>query len=74
LIPDVPFELKAEVMNFNWNLSYSMQDPVKKTAGHIEVEEYLKSLGFGSWSTFRPQYMTGDGNNKDCEEWFFDSE
>ena len=21
---------------------------------------------------FRPQYFTGYGNNKDCEEWFFD--
>ncbi|KAA8550871.1 hypothetical protein F0562_002555 [Nyssa sinensis] len=27
---------------------------------------------FGSWAIFRPQYMIGSGNNKDCEEWFFD--
>ncbi|CAM6096174.1 unnamed protein product [Calypogeia fissa] len=47
-------------------------DAVKSTAGHVIVEEYLKSLGFESWASFRPQYMTGSGNNKDCEEWFFD--
>jgi hypothetical protein len=22
-------------------------------------------------SAFRPQYITGYGSNKDCEEWFF---
>lgn len=27
---------------------------------------------FENWASFRPQYMIGSGNNKDCEEWFFD--
>lgn len=27
---------------------------------------------FDNWASFRPQYMIGSGNNKDCEEWFFD--
>ncbi|KAJ1686071.1 hypothetical protein LUZ63_017461 [Rhynchospora breviuscula] len=47
-------------------------DPVKEDAGHVAVEKYIASLSFPSWATFRPQYMTGSGNNKDCEEWFFD--
>ncbi|KAJ4795434.1 chloroplast stem-loop binding protein of 41 kDa [Rhynchospora pubera] len=47
-------------------------DPVKEDAGHVTVEKYIASLSFPSWATFRPQYMTGSGNNKDCEEWFFD--
>lgn len=49
------------------------QDAVKEDAGHKQVEDYLAGLGLESWASFRPQYMTGDGNNKDCEEWFFDS-
>lgn len=49
------------------------QDAVKEDAGHKVVENYLADLGLESWASFRPQYMTGDGNNKDCEEWFFDS-
>lgn len=49
-----------------------MQDPVKADAGHVAVEKYL-SENFGNWAVFRPQYMVGSGNNKDCEEWFFDS-
>jgi hypothetical protein len=48
------------------------QDEVKGDAGHKIVEDYLAGLGFESWASFRPQYMTGSGNNKDCEEWFFD--
>lgn len=35
------------------------------------MEEYIAKI-FGSWAVFRPQYMIGSGNNKDCEEWFFD--
>ncbi|XP_078445000.1 chloroplast stem-loop binding protein of 41 kDa [Wolffia australiana] len=43
-----------------------------KEGGHAAVEQYLSTLSFGSWASFRPQYMIGSGNNKDCEEWFFD--
>ncbi|XP_028789283.1 chloroplast stem-loop binding protein of 41 kDa a, chloroplastic [Neltuma alba] len=46
-------------------------DVVKADAGHVGVEKYIEET-FGSWSIFRPQYMIGSGNNKDCEEWFFD--
>ncbi|XP_020584826.1 chloroplast stem-loop binding protein of 41 kDa a, chloroplastic, partial [Phalaenopsis equestris] len=47
-------------------------DPVKDDAGHAAVERYIADLSFSSWAIFRPQYMLGSGNNKDCEEWFFD--
>lgn len=50
----------------------NVQDVVKVDAGHVGVEEYIASLSFSSWASFRPQYMVGSGNNKDCEEWFFD--
>uniref|UniRef100_A0A453MSG6 NAD-dependent epimerase/dehydratase domain-containing protein n=1 Tax=Aegilops tauschii subsp. strangulata TaxID=200361 RepID=A0A453MSG6_AEGTS len=43
-------------------------DAVKESAGHVGVEKYI-AAEFGSWASFRPQYMTGSGNNKDCEEW-----
>ncbi|XP_062085821.1 chloroplast stem-loop binding protein of 41 kDa a, chloroplastic [Humulus lupulus] len=46
-------------------------DAVKADAGHVGVEKYIAEA-FDSWAIFRPQYMTGSGNNKDCEEWFFD--
>ncbi|XP_073156310.1 chloroplast stem-loop binding protein of 41 kDa a, chloroplastic [Henckelia pumila] len=46
-------------------------DAVKASAGHVEVEQYISET-FGNWASFRPQYMIGSGNNKDCEEWFFD--
>lgn len=49
-----------------------VQDVVKADAGHVEVEKYIEET-YGSWAVFRPQYMIGSGNNKDCEEWFFDS-
>lgn len=49
-----------------------MQDEVKSDAGHVGVEKYIGELSFKSWAVFRPQYMIGSGNNKDCEEWFFD--
>lgn len=47
------------------------QDVVKADAGHVGVEKYISEV-FDSWASFRPQYMIGSGNNKDCEEWFFD--
>ncbi|KAF8731880.1 hypothetical protein HU200_015824 [Digitaria exilis] len=47
-------------------------DAVKESAGHVGVEKYVAEQQFGSWASFRPQYMIGSGNNKDCEEWFFD--
>ncbi|KAL3531348.1 hypothetical protein ACH5RR_010670 [Cinchona calisaya] len=46
-------------------------DAVKADAGHVGVEKYISEI-FESWASFRPQYMIGSGNNKDCEEWFFD--
>ncbi|BBH10300.1 chloroplast stem-loop binding protein of 41 kDa, partial [Prunus dulcis] len=46
-------------------------DVVKADASHVAVEKYIAEI-FGSWAIFRPQYMLGSGNNKDCEEWFFD--
>jgi len=48
------------------------QDVVKADASHVGVEEYIAKT-FSNWAVFRPQYMIGSGNNKDCEEWFFDS-
>ncbi|KAF9610115.1 hypothetical protein IFM89_019980, partial [Coptis chinensis] len=46
-------------------------DAVKADASHVAVEKYIADV-FSSWAVFRPQYMIGSGNNKDCEEWFFD--
>ncbi|CAI0448909.1 unnamed protein product [Linum tenue] len=46
-------------------------DAVKGSAGHVGVEKYMAET-FSNWASFRPQYMIGSGNNKDCEEWFFD--
>ncbi|XP_030552773.1 chloroplast stem-loop binding protein of 41 kDa a, chloroplastic [Rhodamnia argentea] len=46
-------------------------DAVKADAGHVGVEKYISEI-FDNWTSFRPQYMIGSGNNKDCEEWFFD--
>ncbi|KAJ8899431.1 hypothetical protein K2173_018405 [Erythroxylum novogranatense] len=46
-------------------------DAVKASAGHVAVEQYIAEI-YGNWTSFRPQYMIGSGNNKDCEEWFFD--
>ncbi|CAI5499120.1 unnamed protein product [Closterium sp. Naga37s-1] len=48
-------------------------DAVKESSGHAQVEKYLAGKAWGDgWAAFRPQYITGSGNNKDCEEWFFD--
>merc|ERR1719238_748128 len=52
-------------------VSYVEGDPVKESAGHNKVEQALAG-GDMAWSVFRPQYMTGSGQNKDCEEYFFD--
>jgi len=46
-------------------------DPVDPAASHVAVEEYLARASLAE-SVFRPQYIVGPGNNKDCEEWFFD--
>lgn len=54
-----------------WNCT-SLQDAVKGDASHVSVEKYIADQSFSSWAIFRPQYMIGSGNNKDCEEWFFD--
>ncbi len=48
-------------------------DAVKETAGHAVVEKHLVDMKFTKGMTsFRPQYLTGYGSNKDCEEYFFD--
>lgn len=47
-------------------------DVVKADASHVGAEEYIAKV-LSNWAVFRPQYMIGSGNNKDCEEWFFDS-
>lgn len=46
-------------------------DTVRADASHVAVEKYIAETS-GNWAVFRPQYMIGSGNNKDCEEWFFD--
>lgn len=46
-------------------------DPVDTASSHAAVEEYLARSSLAE-SVFRPQYIVGPGNNKDCEEWFFD--
>ena len=45
---------------------------VMESAGHAQVEAMLQTLPGVAMSSFRPQYFTGYGNNKDCEEYFFD--
>ena len=48
-------------------------DAVKETAGHAIVEKHLVDMKFAKgMASFRPQYLTGYGSNKDCEEYFFD--
>ena len=47
---------------------------MKADAGHVAVEQFLASAVGSGWASFRPQYITGPGSNKDCEEWFFDRE
>jgi len=45
---------------------------VKESSGHAQVEKYASEVKGLEWSSFRPQYMVGRLNNKDCEEYFFD--
>jgi len=46
-------------------------DEVKATAGHAQVESYLRQVGM-PFSSFRPLYIYGPLTNKDCEQWFLD--
>ncbi|CAA6662087.1 unnamed protein product [Spirodela intermedia] len=66
------FVSSAGIYKTSDELPHVEGDPVKADAGHVAVEKYISGLSFGSWAAFRPQYMIGSGNNKDCEEWFFD--
>ncbi|KAK1317030.1 hypothetical protein QJS10_CPA05g00880 [Acorus calamus] len=66
------FISSAGIYKTSYEVPHVEGDPVKEDAGHVAVEKYVAGLSFGSWATFRPQYMIGSGNNKDCEEWFFD--
>mmetsp|Transcript_34906 Transcript_34906/g.90615 ORF Transcript_34906/g.90615 Transcript_34906/m.90615 type:complete len:416 (+) Transcript_34906:194-1441(+) len=50
---------------------YLESDSVKPDAGHVAVEQAMAQSGL-PWASFRPQYISGYGSNKDCEEWFFD--
>eukprot|EP00249_Psilotum_nudum_P016427 c25818_g1_i3 orf=421-1572(-) len=62
----------AGIYKPTYELPHVEGDEIKADAGHAGVEEYIAELAFPSWASFRPQYITGSGNNKDCEEWFFD--
>ncbi|XWS76406.1 hypothetical protein CRYUN_Cryun01aG0173500 [Craigia yunnanensis] len=42
-----------------------VEGDVKADVGHVGVEKYITEI-FSSWSIFRPQYMIGSGNNKNC--------
>ncbi|KAJ7522899.1 hypothetical protein O6H91_18G030700 [Diphasiastrum complanatum] len=66
------FVSSAGIYKTSDELPHIEGDAVKADAGHVGVENYIGQLSFQSWASFRPQYMTGFGNNKDCEEWFFD--
>ncbi|KAK6940824.1 hypothetical protein RJ641_030355, partial [Dillenia turbinata] len=44
---------------------------LKGDASHDGVESCIQKI-FCGWAIFRPQYMICSGDNKDCEEWFFD--
>lgn len=63
--------LKRRKLHVEIEILILLQDIVKADAGHVGVEKYISEV-FGNWASFRPQYMIGSGNNKDCEEWFFD--
>lgn len=70
----IPIAYKVDLIQYTILKHYpplSQQDVVKADAGHVGVEKYIAEI-FSSWAVFRPQYMIGSGNNKDCEEWFFD--
>ncbi|KAL4602989.1 hypothetical protein ACB092_10G093700 [Castanea dentata] len=65
------FISSAGIYKLTDELPHVEGDVVKADAGHVGVEKYIAEV-FGIWAIFRPQYMIGSGNNKDCEEWFFD--
>ncbi|CAL0320573.1 unnamed protein product [Lupinus luteus] len=65
------FISSAGIYKLTDELPHVEGDAVKADAGHVGVEKYIEET-FDSWAVFRPQYMIGSGNNKDCEEWFFD--
>jgi nucleoside-diphosphate-sugar epimerase len=46
-------------------------DSRKATAGHVEVEDYLKAQGL-PYTVFQPLYIYGPNTAKDCEQWFVD--
>ena len=46
-------------------------DPRKASAGHCEVETYLRGAGV-PYSIFQPLYIYGPYTAKDCEQWFID--
>ncbi|CAD7703195.1 unnamed protein product [Ostreobium quekettii] len=46
-------------------------DARKASAGHVEVEGYLKSQGV-PYTIFHPLYIYGPYTAKDCEQWFID--
>lgn len=46
-------------------------DARKSSAGHVEVENYLKSQQIPS-TVFQPLYIYGPNTAKDCEQWFVD--
>jgi hypothetical protein len=67
------FVSSAGIYKTGDELPHLESDAVKADSGHAQVEEALRA-GAASlpWASFRPQYLTGYGSNKDCEEWFFD--
>ncbi|KAG5230758.1 mRNA-binding family protein [Salix suchowensis] len=64
-------QFHAGIYKLTDELPHDEGDVVKADAGHVGVEKYIAEI-FSSWAIFRPQYMIGSGNNKDCEECFFD--
>ncbi|GAX85380.1 hypothetical protein CEUSTIGMA_g13407.t1 [Chlamydomonas eustigma] len=46
-------------------------DSRKASAGHVEVEAYLKAQGL-PYTVFQPLYIYGPLTAKDCEQWFVD--
>jgi len=46
-------------------------DSRKSSAGHVEVEGYLKSADI-PYTIFQPLYIYGPYTAKDCEQWFID--
>lgn len=46
-------------------------DKRKESAGHVAVEQYLKSEDL-PYTVFQPLYIYGPHTAKDCEQWFLD--